>query len=54
MRGVIERERPEVLVHLAAQMDVRRSVADPAFDAQVNLVGFLNLMEAARSTGCGA
>ncbi len=33
-------------MHLAAQMDVRRSVADPAFDAQVNLVGFLNLMEA--------
>ena len=32
-------------------MDVRRSVADPAFDAQVNLVGFLNLMEAARQHG---
>ena len=44
-------ERPEVMVHLAAQMDVRRSVADPAFDAQVNLVGFLNLMEAARPHG---
>jgi UDP-glucose 4-epimerase len=40
-----------VIVHLAAQMDVRRSVADPAFDAQVNLVGFLNLMEAARERG---
>jgi UDP-glucose 4-epimerase len=51
VRGVIERERPEVLVHLAAQMDVRRSVADPAFDAQVNLVGFLNLMEAGRLHG---
>ena len=51
VRGVIERERPEVMVHLAAQMDVRRSVADPAFDAQVNLVGFLNLMEAAREHG---
>ncbi len=51
VRGVIERERPEVLVHLAAQMDVRRSVADPAFDAQVNLVGFLNLMEAGREHG---
>ncbi|MGH7915553.1 MAG: NAD-dependent epimerase/dehydratase family protein [Candidatus Binataceae bacterium] len=51
VRGVIERERPEVLVHLAAQMDVRRSVADPAFDAQVNLVGFLNLMEAGRERG---
>ncbi len=51
VRGVFERERPEVLVHLAAQMDVRRSVADPAFDAQVNLVGFLNLMEAGRERG---
>jgi UDP-glucose 4-epimerase len=48
VRDAIERERPETIVHLAAQMDVRRSVADPAFDAQVNLVGFLNLMEVAR------
>jgi UDP-glucose 4-epimerase len=32
-------------------MDVRRSVADPAFDAQVNLVGFLNLIESARKHG---
>ena len=51
MRGVMERERPEILVHLAAQMDVRHSVVDPAFDAQVNLVGFLNLMEAGRENG---
>jgi len=51
VRGLFERERPETLVHLAAQMDVRRSVADPAFDAQVNLVGFLNLMEAGRAHG---
>ena len=42
---------PEVIYHFAAQMDVRRSVADPAFDAQVNLVGFLNLIEAARRHG---
>jgi UDP-glucose 4-epimerase len=48
---IIAIERPEVIVHFAAQMDVRRSVADPAFDAQVNLVGFLNLMEAARHHG---
>jgi UDP-glucose 4-epimerase len=53
VRGVFERERPEVMIHLAAQMDVRRSVADPAFDAQVNLVGFLNLMEAGREYGLG-
>jgi len=51
VQEVMARERPEVIYHLAAQMDVRRSVADPAFDAQVNLVGFLNLMEAARQHG---
>jgi UDP-glucose 4-epimerase len=51
VKAVIDRERPEIIVHLAAQMDVRRSVADPSFDAQVNLVGFLNLMEAAREQG---
>lgn len=51
VRDVIEREKPEVMIHLAAQMDVRRSVADPAFDAQVNLVGLLNLMEAGRNHG---
>jgi UDP-glucose 4-epimerase len=48
---IFEREKPEVNYHLAAQMDVRRSVADPAFDAGINLVGFLNLMEAARRNG---
>ena len=49
--SVVERVRPEIIFHLAAQMDVRRSVADPAFDAQVNLVGFLNLIESARRHG---
>ncbi len=44
--------RPEVVFHLAAQIDVRRSVADPAFDAAVNVGGTANLLEAARSAGC--
>jgi len=48
---VMRRERPEVLCHHAAQMDVRRSVADPIFDAQVNLVGLLNLLEQGRQHG---
>jgi UDP-glucose 4-epimerase len=48
---LIARERPEVLNHHAAQMDVRRSVADPVFDAQVNLVGLLTLLEAGRQHG---
>jgi UDP-glucose 4-epimerase len=41
--------RPAVLVHLAAQMDVRKSVVDPMFDAQTNIVGSLNLFEAVRA-----
>jgi UDP-glucose 4-epimerase len=42
---------PEVVCHHAAQMDVRRSVVDPAFDADVNLVGLNNVVEAARQGG---
>ena len=49
--AVMARERPEVLCHHAAQMDVRRSVADPVFDAEVNLIGLLNLIEEGRRTG---
>ncbi len=41
----------DLLVHHAAQMDVRRSVADPRFDADVNVLGGLNLLEAARRGG---
>jgi UDP-glucose 4-epimerase len=51
VRMIVDQATPEVIVHLAAQMDVRRSVADPAFDAEVNLIGFINLMEAARLKG---
>jgi UDP-glucose 4-epimerase len=47
----IRSERPQVMCHLAAQMDVRRSVEDPRFDAEANILGFLNLLEAARVSG---
>ncbi|MBX3132738.1 MAG: NAD-dependent epimerase/dehydratase family protein [Gemmatimonadaceae bacterium] len=43
--------RFDLLCHLAAQMDVRRSVADPGFDADVNVRGSLNLLEAVRASG---
>ncbi|MGH2733039.1 MAG: NAD-dependent epimerase/dehydratase family protein [Actinomycetota bacterium] len=43
--------RPDVVFHLAAQIDVRRSVADPVYDAQVNVVGTLRVLEAAARTG---
>lgn len=41
----------DVVVHLAAQMDVRKSVADPIADATINILGTLNLMEALRKSG---
>lgn len=43
--------KPEVVYHLAAQIDVRRSVEDPEFDASVNVVGTVRLAEAARRAG---
>lgn len=43
--------RPEVVFHLAAQIDVRKSVADPAFDASINVGGTANVLEAARAAG---
>ena len=48
---VFRNERPDVLCHHAAQMDVRRSVADPLFDARANILGLLNLMEHGRRNG---
>lgn len=44
----------DAIVHLAAQIDVRRSVEDPVYDASVNIVGTLNLLEALRRSGRGA
>jgi len=44
-------EKPQVICHHAAQIDVRRSMSDPRFDAEVNLGGLLNLLEAAVRTG---
>lgn len=42
---IFKKERPELICHLAAQMDVRRSVADPVYDANSNIIGMLNLLE---------
>ena len=43
--------RPDAVLHLAAQVDVRRSVSDPAFDLAVNVGGTINLLERAREAG---
>jgi UDP-glucose 4-epimerase len=47
----VERERPDVLCHHAAQIDVRRSMADPRYDVDVNLGGLVNLLVAAARAG---
>lgn len=48
---LIERRAPEVIFHLAAQIDVRSSVADPANDAMINVIGSLHVLEGARRAG---
>ncbi|EUA57058.1 polysaccharide biosynthesis family protein [Mycobacterium intracellulare 1956] len=52
LEAILDEHRPEVVFHLAAQIDVRRSVADPQFDASVNVIGTVRLAEAARRAGC--
>jgi UDP-glucose 4-epimerase len=51
MLRLLDAERPEVVFHLAAQIDVRVSVEKPAFDAGVNVLGTINMLEAARLAG---
>ena len=51
LHAVMERHRPEVVHHLAAQVDVRRSVEDPIHDAEVNVLGTVAVLEAARTVG---
>jgi len=49
LAALVEHLRPELICHLAAQIDVRASVAAPADDAQTNVVGTVNVLEAARA-----
>ena len=51
MTDLVARVKPEVIFHLAAQIDVRHSVADPARDAQINVVGTINMLNAAHAAG---
>ncbi|HZD37203.1 MAG TPA: NAD-dependent epimerase/dehydratase family protein [Actinomycetes bacterium] len=52
LAGVVSKARPEVVHHLAAQIDVRRSVAEPALDARVNVLGTIQVARAALDAGC--
>jgi UDP-glucose 4-epimerase len=49
--GAIQGFAPESVFHLAAQIDVRRSMADPGFDARLNVVGTVNVLEASARAG---
>jgi UDP-glucose 4-epimerase len=51
VQAVVERARPEVIFHLAAQIDVRKSVADPANDSRINVEGTVNVLRAAQAQG---
>ncbi len=51
LQTILAQHQPEVVFHLAAQIDVRHSVADPVFDASVNVVGTIRLADAARTAG---
>jgi UDP-glucose 4-epimerase len=46
-------KQPQTVFHLAAQIDVRKSIEDPAFDAAINVGGTANVLEAARVAGAG-
>jgi UDP-glucose 4-epimerase len=47
LHNAVQAFKPEVVYHLAAQMDVRRSIAEPDFDARVNVLGAMNVLRAA-------
>jgi len=51
VRQAFAQAQPERVFHLAAQIDVRRALEDPAFDASVNVVGTINVLEAAHAAG---
>jgi UDP-glucose 4-epimerase len=51
LADVVRAARPEVVCHLAAQVDVRISVADPLLDARLNILGTINVLEAAVAAG---
>jgi UDP-glucose 4-epimerase len=51
LADLMKRTKPELVYHLAAQVDVRKSVKDPIHDAMVNIVGTLNVLQAATESG---
>ena len=52
LERVFRNERPNIVLHLAAQINVPRSIADPVFDAQINVLGTMNVLQQAVRYGC--
>lgn len=52
IRSIFEEFRPEVVFHLAAQINVRESIKNPQHDVEVNILGTLNVLEAMRASEC--
>jgi UDP-glucose 4-epimerase len=48
---VFLKEKPEIIIHTAAQVMLRKSIEDPVFDAKTNIIGTINVLEAARKSG---
>lgn len=51
MEEIFSKERPSLLIHLAAQIKVPESIQNPAQDAEINIIGTINLLEAGRKNG---
>lgn len=51
LTAVMEKEKIDAVIHLAAQSDVQTSLVNPGFDASVNILGTLNVLEASIKTG---
>ena len=47
---IFKQEKPQAVIHQAAQIDVRKSIADPIFDANVNIIGSINILSACEKT----
>lgn len=49
IKEILEKEKPEIIYHLAAQIDVRKSVENPVEDAKINIINAINLLELAKN-----
>jgi len=51
IEDIFQKERPEVVIHTAAQVMLRKSIEEPVFDAMTNIIGTINVLEACRKNG---